>query len=393
MQRLERQVKNIAKEHGAALVGVASRERLSDAPPSGDPGYLLPSAQSIISLAIPYDRKALRDFFRKKSWRSWNLEKKTITRQLYVISDHLVDFLKGRGFESLTVDINNDYRPEPGARDVTEAVAMAPDFSHRYGALAAGLGRLGWSGNLMTPQYGSAVLLGTVLTSAKLESDPLLAENPCDACKMCVTACPVEMMDKRASVRVTVAGITEEIAKKRTNNCCWIGCSGYHGLSPSKKWTTWSPYRVDTPLSPDDNQVDDLCSRIRRSDPDMNLQDLNQYTNYRESFFDPNYLYISPCGNCANVCWQNRKDRIENRKLLANSGTVVLRISGERAAIHDEKQIVEIDTPFNFRVALLREEYAAVLRGDIPAGNVKTPSLCDREVLRTIRKNRPRQDG
>jgi epoxyqueuosine reductase QueG len=79
LQRLENQIKTIARENGAALVGLASRERLSDAPPSGDPGYLLPIAQSVISFAIPYDRKALREFFSKTNWRSFNLDKKENT--------------------------------------------------------------------------------------------------------------------------------------------------------------------------------------------------------------------------------------------------------------------------------------------------------------------------
>ena len=386
MGRLGKQIKTIAREHGAALVGLASRERLSDAPPSGDPGYLLPSAQSVISFAIPYDRKALRDFFSKRSWHSWNLDKKENTRLLYVLSDHLVDFLKGEGFDALTVDINNNYRPESGAQDVTEIVAMVPDFSHRYGAVAAGLGRLGWSGNVITPQYGSAVLLGTVLTSAKLESDPLLEKNPCDACKMCVASCPVEMMHKEEGVKVTVAGITEQIARKRANNCCWIGCSGYHGLSPNKKWTIWSPYRVDTPLSRNDTKVDELCTRIRKADPDANMDEFNLYTNYRESFFDPDYLFYSVCGNCANVCWQNRKDRIENRKLLANSGIVILRANGERSVVQEENDIVEMDTPFNVKVALLRKEYEAAIRGEIEIEDDRALTLSDRMALNRIKQ-------
>jgi len=385
-RQLEKQIKTIAREHGAALVGLTSRERLSDSPPSGDPGYLLPSAQSVISFAIPYDQKALRDFFSKMSWRSWNLDKKENTRLLYVISDHLVDFLKGEGFDALTVDINNNYRPELGAQDVTEIVAMAPDFSHRYGAVAAGLGRLGWSGNVITPQYGSAVLLGTVLTSAKLESDPLLEENSCDACKMCVASCPVEMMHKEESVKVTLAGITEEIARKRTNNCCWIGCDGYHSLSPNRKWTNWSPYRVDTPFPAIDTVVDELCTRIRKADPDANPDELNVYTNYRRSFFDPDYLAFSVCAHCANVCWPNRKDRIANMKILANSGIVVLRASGERSVVHDERDIVEMDTQFNVRVALLRKEYEAAMRREIFLKDNKAHTLSDKMVLRGLKK-------
>jgi len=72
-----------------------------------------------------------------------------------------------------------------------------PDFSHRYGAVAAGIGRLGWSGNLLTTDYGAMVELGTVLTSAKLEPDPLLENNPCDRCKLCTSVCPVEMISKK----------------------------------------------------------------------------------------------------------------------------------------------------------------------------------------------------
>ena len=142
MGNLEEQLKNIAREQGAALVGIASRKRLADAPPSGDSGYLLPSARSIISFAIPFDHIKLRDFFSKKDWLSWNFDKKENTQNLYIISDHIVEFLKEKGFEACIVDINCTYRPEPGTSDITELVDMYPDFSHRYGAVAAGVGRL-----------------------------------------------------------------------------------------------------------------------------------------------------------------------------------------------------------------------------------------------------------
>ena len=386
MRQLEKHIKTIARENGAALVGLASRERLSDAPPSGDPGYLLPSAQSVISIAIPYEQKALGEFFSKKNWRSFNLDKKENTRLLYVISDHLADFLKAEGFDALTVDVNNNYRPEPGVQDVSEIIAMVPDFSHRYGAVAAGLGRLGWSGNVMTPQYGSTIMLGTVLTSAKLSSDPLLEENPCDGCKMCVASCPVEMMHEKESVKVTIAGITEEIAKKRTNNCCWIGCDGYHGLSPNRKWSNWSPYRVDIPFPEKDTAVDELCTRLRKADPDANLEEFNVYTNYRDSCFDSNYLYSSVCAHCTNICWPNRKDRIANKKLLETSGIVVLRASGERSVLHEERDIIEIDTPFNTRVALLRKEYEAAVRGEIEIKEARAYTLSDRMILKRLKQ-------
>lgn len=386
MQQLEEEIKTVAGEYGAALVGIASRQRLLDAPPSGDPGFLLPTAQSVISFAIPYDQRVLREFIGKTDWRSFNLNKKESTQRLYIIGDHLAEFLKSKGFDALAVDINNNYRPEPGAADISEIVMMVPEFSHRYGAVAAGIGRLGWSGNVMTPQYGAAVLLGTVLTSARLKPDPLIEQNPCDRCKMCVVSCPVGMMDPKESVEVTVAGITEEIARKRTNNCCWMGCDGYHGLSANGKWTNWSPYRVRTPLPVNDTAMDALCTNLRKADPDANPDSLNIYTNYRESFFEPDYLFFSVCGHCANICWPHRPERIENRKILANSGIVVLRASGARSALRNEADIVEVDTPFHRRVALLRPEYEAALRGEIRLQEDRASTRSDRMVLNRLKE-------
>ena len=194
---VKNRIQKIVLEGGAALVGVASRERLLDAPESANPDYLLPGMRSAISLAVAMNTSIARDFLSKKDWLTHCGERKQVVQVLYGIYDRLVDFLSGEGYEALGVEINNNYRPEPNATDVTEMTEYVPEFAHRYGALAAGLGRLGWSGNLMTPEHGSMVELGTVLTSAELEPDPLLETNPCDRCKLCTTVCPVEMIGKK----------------------------------------------------------------------------------------------------------------------------------------------------------------------------------------------------
>jgi len=123
MSQLENQIKGIAKESGAALVGIASKERLYDAPPSGKPEYLLPSTESIISFAVNLDRNITRDFISKKDWLSHCKERKQLARLLYGIGDRMVDFLKSEGFEALEVDVNNNYRPEPGGEDEDIMVA------------------------------------------------------------------------------------------------------------------------------------------------------------------------------------------------------------------------------------------------------------------------------
>ncbi len=227
MGKLENRIKDIAKENGAALVGIASRERLMDAPLSGNPEYVLPSTRSIISLAMSIDKKPIKDFLGKKDWLSHGEDGKQLVQSLYLIGDKLTAFLRDNGHQAVAVDVNNDYRSEEGAADITEMAEFLPDFAHRYGAVAAGIARLGWSGNVLNPEYGALLELGTVLTSAELEPDLLLTENPCDTCKMCTLVCPVEMISKTETKQIRIAGITDKIAVKKPNTCCWIGCTGY----------------------------------------------------------------------------------------------------------------------------------------------------------------------
>ncbi len=353
---LSSQVKAIARESGAALVGIASRERLAEAPPSAHPDYLLPATRSVISFAIPLDRKIIRDYLDKKDWLAHGADHKRLYRELYTIAERLVDFLKEKGFEAIRPDMNNVYRPEGGSSrttDLANMVDMVPDFSHRYGAVAAGLGRLGWSGNLMTPRFGSAVFLGSVLTSAVLEPDPLLEEDPCDKCKLCTTVCPVEMMANKETMSVTIAGREYSCGKKETNARCIIACGHNHGLGTDKKWSTWSPYHVDYPFPDDVAEVVTLSRQIRAADP--NTQGKRAALTTRDKCFDPNEVYINTCGNCGLICWEKREDREENRRILVNSGVVVLTAEGKRVAVPAE-ETTEVDTPYGVKVAMLRRE-------------------------------------
>ena len=211
----ETKLKSQALKLGANLVGLTSRDILANGPPSADPRYLLPSANSVISFAVSLDPDIARDFISKKKWRPHCENRKTIAQTLYKIGDALVEQLRSDGYEAVNVDFNNNYRPEEGVVDVSEMTEFHPDFSHRYGALAAGIGRLGWSGNLLTREHGALVELGSVLTSATLTPDTPIPDkwHPCDRCKMCSLVCPVEMIHPKTTTQVTVAGVTETISR------------------------------------------------------------------------------------------------------------------------------------------------------------------------------------
>jgi len=355
MDSMETRIKSLALSFGADLVGITSRDLLSDGPPSADPRYLLPSANSVISFAVSLDKDLVQDFISKKSWRPHCDNRKVIAQTLYRIGDKLAEQLRSEGYEAVNVDLNNNYRPEEGAADVTEMTEFHPEFSHRYAALAAGVGRLGWSGNLLTKKHGALVELGSVLTSVSLTPDNQIPDedHPCDRCKMCSLVCPVEMIQSKASTQVTVAGITETISRKRPNTCCWIGCTGYEGLSTSLTWSNWSPYRLDYPLPETKQELDALCISLQKLDPQMQAED-NSFLNYREAIFDPDWFYYTVCGFCRSVCSPRREDRLANRKLIINSGTTSIKLDGSHK-VADENS-VEIQTPFGLRVVIGQEE-------------------------------------
>lgn len=63
--------------------------------------------------------------------------------------------------------------------------------SHKPVAVAAGLGKIGIHRNVIHPQFGNFILLGTVLLGAPVDAyDKPLDYNPCLECKLCVAACP-----------------------------------------------------------------------------------------------------------------------------------------------------------------------------------------------------------
>jgi len=380
MNSIKTGIKSLAKNFGAGLVGITTAEVLSDGPPSADPRYLLRSANSVISFAVPLDKKIVQDFISKKSWQPHCKNRKTVIQTLYTIGDRLVEQLQSEGHQAVTVEVNNNYRPEKNAADITEMTEFHPDFSHRYAALAAGIGRLGWSGNLLTREYGALVELGSVLTSATLPSDSPIPdeEHPCDRCKMCSLVCPVEMVQPNASTKVTVAGITETISRKQPNTCCWIGCTGYEGLAPSGTWSNWSPYRLSRSLPKDKQALDSLCIRLQKADPQMQVAD-NSFNDYRQAVCDPDWFYYTVCGFCRSVCVPSRDERLANRRLIINSGTAALKMDGNHVVADDDA--VRIQTPFGLDVVVPREELSKK-REKIPKSQSQFP--LDREVIKYL---------
>ena len=264
---MKEHLKQIAVDSGAVLFGVGSKERLKDAPPSGEMNYLLPGAESCIIWAYATPINTLENYLSKKERASYKNNMHFAYSTSWKSAVDIAAFIeKNSGFKAVPVPPNIGYRVGVlqfktrllvgrwllrhglAKKMVAKVIARTfgeksiPGFSLRYGAVAAGIGRIGWSGNLISEEHGSAIYLAGALTTAPMEPDPLAENNHCNKCKCCVKACPTGFfsMDEEETP-VTIAGRQEIYAKRNSFARCYCGCGGLSGLGPGGKWSTWTP--------------------------------------------------------------------------------------------------------------------------------------------------------
>jgi len=243
MSELENKIKSFLKEQGVEVAGVAGPERLSG-PPSLDPTYTMAGAKSVICTALPMDVPAIYDFLGKKSPAPHNLDQLLGNQKMHRIGKRLEEYLVSLGHRAKVVPTNNTYRRS------LDVFATHPSFSHRFGAIVSGIGAQGWSGNVMTKEYGAACYLGTVVTDAKLKSDPQMPprhfiDGFCKRCKLCDKVCPAGMFEAEGEEYVLLNGELHPRGKRCDINLCNISCFGLHALSRDKKWTSWGRHWIN----------------------------------------------------------------------------------------------------------------------------------------------------
>ncbi len=112
----------------------------------------------------------------------------TVNRKLDQIALQLIRLLQQEGWYAFPVHASQSIQPAPH---------LLGSFSHKLAAHLAGLGWIGRSCLLVTPEYGPRVRWATILTDAPLPSG-IPMENGCDDdCGFCTTICPAQAFTGR----------------------------------------------------------------------------------------------------------------------------------------------------------------------------------------------------
>ncbi len=362
LANLKEKVKKIAIDSGAALVGIGNQERLKDAPPSANMSYSLPSAQTCIIWVYPNSIDALERFFSKKDRMGVKQLKHYAYSTAWKTAEKIANFIeKTSEYKAIPVIPNYKYRKVGERRfDQIQDNKGHPDFSLRYGAVAAGLGHLGWSGNVVTEEFGGSCYLGGVLTTSPLEPDPMAEKNYCIRCKVCVKACTAGFFhesEEENEFSVVIGGYKQVYAKREITARCGFTCMGIIGESEDGTWSTWAANHVCSKKDTEEEWRDPIYRRklwenllLAESTPlKLRQNAIKIIKSYAEAALAENaglhsFTDMNPrCGNCSYICVADHKKKLELLEMLKASGKVFIDNEGkefvEKINLNGEKVV------------------------------------------------------
>src|SRR5574340_121716 len=225
---LTQAVKEVARQHGALLVGVASIDRYDPMPPvfapvpkGQHPRDFVPEARAVASFAMPIlgpvlnapaalatQEMAMVPEHAKYEYLELFYDRVGHELQDYrleLIGQMIGQFLLPHGYETMVFPTTGLHPHVPGLSDLE--IWEGPDaawaakhspfrytsgpFSHRHAATRAGLGEFGYNNVVLTREFGPRQRFNSIVTDAPLVADPLLTEPIClrDYCRLCQQDC------------------------------------------------------------------------------------------------------------------------------------------------------------------------------------------------------------
>ncbi len=191
-------IKELARKLGAGgggveVVGIGNIERFAGAPERMHPLNIFPDCKSVISIVQPIPRSTYRGITEGTHWNNYTYYAYNRLNTLFrpMLTENIARFVEDCGYEAVPVypGVPETYPNQPDPVPGRPSPEM--QINVRIAAVACGLGEIGWSKVFLHPVYGPRVRIGTILTDAVLEPDPLIKPKTiCKRCMKCVKDCP-----------------------------------------------------------------------------------------------------------------------------------------------------------------------------------------------------------
>ncbi len=193
IQELTNKVKKFVLEADMDIVGIANvnNDLFLEAPESHQPKNILEDANSV----IVFGKSMPRSIFRLK-YHHTNLVHRayhSLYKFLDITGVRLAHYVESLGYYSISIPSYN-----PLAIENFQPWGI---ISLKHAGLAAGLGKIAKNGLLIHPIHGTLLRLSAVITTAKLIADPIMEDNVCKECNLCIEKCPNKAFDKSGNFK------------------------------------------------------------------------------------------------------------------------------------------------------------------------------------------------
>lgn len=233
MKLTAQMVKEAALAAGAGDVGIANIERFAGAPRGMHPKNIFPDCKSVITIVQPIPRGVYRGITEGTHWANYSFYGYNRLNTLFRpnITYATACFIEDHGFEATPVYPGVPERP--GMRPPVAPDRPPPEvnINVRIAGVACGVGEMGWSKVFLTKKFGPRVRLGTILTDAELEPDPLMEPGTlCNRCMRCVKDCPggaIPKPNERPTIKIQIEDKTYEWGDVHMGRCTLT----HHGMN------------------------------------------------------------------------------------------------------------------------------------------------------------------
>ena len=181
------EVKQVVREEGADICGIASAERFSGAPKGFQPIDIYDKCKSVVVFA----RKLPTEALFASNCVPYTFMSMMMTQEVDRLVISIAMKLEEMGLGAVPIPSDDPYEHWEPERSYGRAI-----LSMKHAAQLAGLGVMGKNTLLINKDYGNMIRLGAVLVDAELEPDPVADYEAClPDCRLCLDSCPQHALD------------------------------------------------------------------------------------------------------------------------------------------------------------------------------------------------------
>ena len=187
-------IKSMIHGEGIDLTAIADAGTLILSSPPRPATDLMPTARSVIVMAVAHSLGAVY----APDIKIWTRNKMQTSRLLDYTAEKVGRFLEKKGYLAMPISADKPveiHKLDPATGKRLPHTRTVGHLSLKHAAVSAGMGQIGRSNLLLTPEFGPHQRLGAIVTEVPLEPDPACESDLCiRGCARCEEACPVEAL-------------------------------------------------------------------------------------------------------------------------------------------------------------------------------------------------------